>query len=152
MTGSSDSVLFPVQPSRARSLPVAARRWRRPGVFTPCSPGCGHTARPQNRVRSNPPRPNTPSQGEWPREEGRRLPQVFWRVSGHVRLASSPRPRSQGQSPPPAPSSRGSRAASDAAHLRPRRSPRRTRPAARYSRSPRSGRGCTGSAGPRSAP
>ena len=70
MTGSSDSVLFPVQPSRARSLPGAARRWRRPGVFTPCSPGCGHTARPQNRVRSNPQRTRrvlTPP----PRESGR---------------------------------------------------------------------------------
>lgn len=72
---------------------------------------------------AHPPRPATaPSWGEWPREGGGRLPQVFLAGFGTrapcVLLAA---PQS-GQSPPPEPSSRGSRAASDAAHLRPRRS------------------------------
>lgn len=151
MTGSSDSVLSPAQPSRAVLPPNGSAAPAR--YIHALLPRCGH--RPlQEPGQIKPPRtsgvPTHPLREGWRGEVDGRLPQVFWRVSGHVRLASSPLPRSLGKAHRT--SSRSSRAACDAAHLRPRRSPRRTRPAARYSRYPRSERGCTGSAGPRSAP
>lgn len=144
VTGSSDSVLSSAQPSwwQRGAGPHQVHARRTPRVWTLRSPGEPGRSRP-----SRPTRVPTQSCGGWGMDRGvGTSPGVLagFRTRAPRVLPTSPQPR------------RAHRASSqkrhDVAHLRPRRSLRRTRPAARYSRYPRSGRGCTGSAGPRSAP
>lgn len=96
------SFLQPNPPGR-RSLLVAVQRWRRPGIFTPHSPGCRHTARSKNRVRSNPGAPvasqrtlsvRASAGGGWEASPG--VLAGFWTRAPRV-LPASPQP---GQSPP----------------------------------------------------
>ena len=84
MTGSSDSVLSPAQPTRA-ALPPGGSAALAPARYIHALLPRVWTHSPfQEPGQIKPPRTSRVS--TLAREVGGRLSQVFWRVSGHVRL------------------------------------------------------------------